>query len=238
MTVLRKILYLVVDQETYGVITIGKTESIANAVAAGFLNSSLMTISYVGELGKEIADYTRSNTDNLILVRKTATIHSGSLMTSTGNVAKSVLQTASGKQFDFELMVNPSEGWLKKRTLGNIRSSTFAAVEAKCLRYTTKFQDFCNLDIFHAFMLDQLNKCNIQTNSYTDAIKEWASIAQITPRTAYEELRMKFDTMGMTVLRVQAVWEKYVYKINQAYDSLTFDELLADVENDLRAREI
>lgn len=72
---------------------------------------------------------------------------------------------------------------------------------------------FANDNIFltenMAYLIDQLNKCDIETNKFTDSIKTYASFTDCDNSTAYKELNLLVDGQGQRRNRLMSVYIKY-----------------------------
>jgi hypothetical protein len=233
-------LYLIVDQATKGVITYSHSASISNAVSKGIMNSSCMLIHFPFLAGKhDINRYLEDLSLNYKLVKKHDPEFSNfKFMDSEMNVAESTNNVPSGKTFDFipldrELI---TDQWLEKRRLGNFRVINIRSLEMNCDRYLSRFKQFTADDMFFPYLTEQLQLVNVENNIYPESIIEWAAINDTTPRAAYNELKMQKDSMDISIMRIHAVWNKYVEKFNSVStkEELARLELFGHLESELK----
>jgi hypothetical protein len=225
----KQYLFLVVDQETFGVVTRCPTISIANAVSKGLVNTSPMVVFYphFGIVGGINAYRDNVNT-NYQLVRRGSKIVNTGFISSECNVAKIVEETPSKKFFDLvdlpkELV---TEQWLAKRKLGNARADSLMVLEQRCERYLSRVKHFIGDEIFLNFLSRDLVKCNPTIDSYTPSIIEWADIANRTPAEAYQELTMYYESASISLMRIHALWTKYSEIINSTVDQTQMEDAL------------
>jgi len=225
----KQYLFLVIDQETFGVITRCPTISIANAVSKGILNSSPMVVfyPYMGVSGG-INSYRDNLNVNFQLVRRGSKIVNTGFITSECNVAKTVDETPSKRFFDLveyprELI---TEEWIAKRKLGNARADSLMVLEQRCERYLSRTKHFIGDEIFLNFLSKELTNCNDEQDYYTPAIHEWADINNKTVGAAFQELVMYYESASISVLRVHALWNKYTEIINSTTDITQMEDAL------------
>lgn len=60
-----------------------------------------------------------------------------------------------------------------------------------------------------SYLIDQLNKCDLQNNKFTDPIKTYASFTNCDNSTAYKELSLLVDGQGQRRNRLMSVYMKY-----------------------------
>ncbi len=87
-------------------------------------------------------------------------------------------------------------------------------------------------DTLAAFLISELNKCDPANNYYTDAIYEYATICEIEPSFAYQELNLKSQTAGLVTLRNKAIYDKYVIKFGSVYTRQECDLLIKQALDD------
>jgi hypothetical protein len=234
----KQYLFLVVDQETAKIITKCPSMSIANAVCKGILNSSVMVIHYpFMSTRHEINQYQDDHLINYQLVRENkSTIDRSVISTSDANVYKPVERTENGKPFDIVKIETVSEDWLDKRKLGNFRSNRIRSLELICERYMARGNNFSNDEIFFQYLSTQLPLVNEESDHYPDSIVEWANIVGINPRQAYQELKLDYDSTGIFVMRMHAIWNKYVDIINQIPSVAEFDkhDIFINLETEIK----
>ncbi len=225
----KQYLFLVVDQETFGVVTRCPTISIANAVSKGMLNTSPMVIfyPYVGIAGG-INTYRENLSTNYQVIRRGSKIVNTGFISSECNVAKIVEETPSKRFFDLidlpkELVTNE---WIEKRKLGNARADALMVLEQRCERYLSRVKHFIGDEIFLNFLSKELIQCNPSTNSYTPSLIEWADINNKLPCDAYQELTMYYESASISVMRIHALWTKYSEIINSTTNQAEMDDAL------------
>jgi hypothetical protein len=233
----KQYLFLVVDQETATIITKCPSMSIANAVCKGITNSSVMVIHYAHMGTKhEINQYQDNPTLVYQLVREARlTTDVSAISTSESNVYKSVSRTENGKPFDIVKITTPSDDWIEKRKLGNFRSNKIRSLELICERYMARGNNFSNDEIFFQYLSTQLPLVNETLDDYPAGIVEWANIVNVSPKQAYRELKLDYDSTGIFVMRVHAIWNKYVDIINQL-DEETFarQDVFMNLETEIK----
>ena len=195
---------LIVDQETFGVLTHVNSISVAHAIAAGIENSSAMNVFLPKADVFNNLGYRQSVENNVILARKS----NQALIPSESNVAKAVKKTPGDTLFAILPMDNPSTEFLEKRRLANLRAAGLSALEQKIERYLSRAKTYCGDEIFIPFMAKELEK------QESVAIMEWANIQGISVHQARTDLEIKVVSAQLIVSRLNAVWEKYVRRIN------------------------
>jgi hypothetical protein len=63
---------------------------------------------------------------------------------------------------------------------------------------------------------DELSKCNVANDIYTDPIRAYAQVTACDPRTAVEELTVHMDNLAHTRLRTLGIYIKYRNLLNDA----------------------
>jgi hypothetical protein len=233
----KEYLFLVVDHETKGVLTKCASASIANSVSKGIVNSSTMTIYFPYFRNKHnIINYQIDFSINYKLVRAHRLEYSNLQMpTSDVEMYEIVEKTNSGRTFDLIDFENVSEEWLEKRKLANYRSEKIRSLEIICERYMARLKEFAADEMFFQYLGTQLPLVNEEKNDYPYSILEWAEIRNVSPQSAFYELKMKYESTNISIMRIHAIWNKYVDKINSlllndSTESLIFSRL----ENELR----
>lgn len=90
-----------------------------------------------------------------------------------------------------------------------IRIAFMLYLEAVCFDETKVVVDYIGFELLSPWLIDQLNKCDPSQNIYTDSIRDLAAYNEISENNYYQELRMKVDSVGVTMLKNQAIWLKY-----------------------------
>jgi hypothetical protein len=233
-------LYLIIDQASKGVITYSHSASISNAVSKGIMNSSCMMIHFPFLVGKhDINRYLEDLSLNYKLVKKHNPEFSNfKFMDSEMSVAESTDFIQSGKIFDLVPMNQDliTDGWLEKRRLGNFRVVNIRSLEMNCDRYLSRFKQFSADDMIFPYLSEQLQLVNVDQDIYPASIIEWAMINSMTPRAAYTELKMQKNSMDISIMRIHAIWNKYVEKFNavSTAEQLTSLELFGHLESELK----
>lgn len=197
-------LQLVIDQSNFGVLTQATSFAVANAVAAGIPNSSVMNVMLNKSSAFKNAEYRTSTDINFTLLKQSPI----ALVPCEANVAKAVPMTSNAGLFDIEEMLDITPAWLEKRKLANIRANGLAGLEQRIERYMGRIKTFAGDEIFIPFMAAELNKLE------SPAIIEWATIQGLTLSEARTDLEIKVKTSQYFVSCLNAIWEKYVRKIN------------------------
>jgi hypothetical protein len=233
-------LYLIIDQASKGVITYSHSASISNAVSKGIMNSSCMMIHFPFLVSKhDINRYLEDLSLNYKLVKKHDPAFSNyKFMDSEMNVAESTEFIQSGKTFDLVPMDQTSltDEWLEKRRLGNFRVINIRSLEMNCDRYLSRFKQFSADDMLFPYITEQINLVDTDRNIYPNSIVEWANINSMTPRAAFNELKMKKDSMDISIMRIHALWTKYVEKFNSVSTpkEVAALELFGHLESELK----
>jgi len=204
---LKQYLFLVVDQETKGILARCSSANVANAVSQGITNSSPMTI-YFQFANHNINKYQDDTTLNYKLQRAYVDEIG---MDSETNVAEPVKVDRITESFIVSEFV-PPEGWISKREIANFRSKRFRDLENICDRYISRVKTFCGDELLYQYLGKELDK--VSDNYYPASIIEWADLAELTVDEAYQELRMNYESVGITLMRIHALWRKYVFKVN------------------------
>jgi len=222
-------LQLVVDQTNFGILTHVSGFAVANAVSAGIQNTSVMNVLIPDRPEFSRRRYRMSENDNLILVRKFVN-KAFTYIPSDGNVALTVPATSNNRMFDVAVMQNITPEWIERRKLANMRADGFIGLEQKIERYMCRTKMFTGDEIFIPFMARELER------DVSPAIIEWAEIQGITEAAARSDLEIRVRTTQYVVSKFNAVWEKYVRKINNLYTASDITDCLNDdVEAFLRS---
>jgi len=105
--------------------------------------------------------------------------------------------------------------YLEIKRLARLRSDFLWALEIRLHEGIWRLHDYFDPKL-EAFLLGELTKCNPETNEYTDALHEYATISEVDVATIYQELDMKTRTAGLIRLRNRALYDKYVRIMNTA----------------------
>ncbi len=217
---IKEYLFLVVDNDSSGVLTSCVSMSCANAVSKGIINSSTMVIKF--SFMRSNHDINRYQDDiklNFQLVRlydpellkKKPTNWEGE-----ANNYQYLESTNPAKTFDLVPLDKKflSSEWLNKRRIANIRSRHIRNLETICERYVGRVKTFFSDELFLQYLSTQLPLVDQTTNKYPESIMEWAEIRSIDPSAAFNELKMMYESTGISMMRTHAIWHKYVDLIN------------------------
>lgn len=227
-------LFLIIDQENKGMLGYSYSASVSNAVSKGLSNTSVMLIPAF-YFDKLILDKFNQNfRNNFKLVRKFDNPFSNGLpMTSEGNVCETVKDINVNKVFQLDPL-DVSEDWLEKRKLAALRINKLKILETMLDRFITRFKNFTADSVFYSFLDKELSKCDPENNYYTDSIKEWADIYDISIQAAFQELQMNYDSASVTMFRINAIWQKYVDLVNSYTTKTELDSLEPAIEVEIK----
>lgn len=217
---IKEYLFLVVDNDTNGILTNCVSASVANAVSSGLVNASTMIIKF--SFIRNNHPVTRYQED-VRLNYKLVKLYDMSKLDNKpagwggeSNNFQYYQSSESNKPFDLidldkEII---TADWIKKRKIANLRSKYIRNLESTCERYLGRLKKFVSDEVFFQYLSSQLPLVNIEKNQYPNSIIEYAEIANLTPFSAYQELKMIYDSTGISHMRIHAVWNKYVDEIN------------------------
>jgi len=218
----KRIVNLLIDQETFGVISYCTSLPVANALSDGIPNSSVMSVTIPPGFDKLKSNGLNFGQDeNYILLRSNAIAH----IASECNVAKASADIPPGKMYDLIPMENVTPEWLEKKKLARRRNTGLWLLEQKIERYIARAKFFVGDGILVPFLTSELTKCDFDNNVYSDVIIEWAEIADVTPAEAFHILSNKISSTNIIVSRLHAMWFKYVNKINSLDDEKSILQL-------------
>ena len=225
-----------VDQETFGIIAFNSSIPIIHALSDGIQNSSVMSVVLVppDERFKGAGLDPSVLNSHHVLLRS----DSQSLIPSECNVAK-LAKVANINQLFAVADMDPSlitPAWIAKKKIAKSRLLGLWLLEQKIERYMTRAKFFSGDDHLIPFMREEINKCNFDGKVYSDAIVEWASIADTTPDEAYHILSNRVQSANLIVSRLHALWFKYVNKINALSEEAEILDLVRlNLESELRS---
>lgn len=230
LTVARPYLWPVVDQGTYAVLCFAASNTVAQAVAQGILNSAAMTVWYPqGRAPSPATGYNTTQDQHWTLVFNQAQ-GSGSpgFVTSDCNVAQPRVDAVSTRPLDFVPM--PAEQvtveWLGLRSLASARASALDLLERRCEKYLARTHNFIGDSQFLAYVGPQLALCNPAEDRYAPLIQDWAQINGVTAAVAYAELSMQWHSAGIATVNIHALWHKYLRLINQQTDRKAMEQMV------------
>jgi len=80
---------------------------------------------------------------------------------------------------------------------------------------TSDLDNYYNTPMFTAILAVELEKCKPNENRYSLAIEEWALMQDVSVEVAYKELKIKYEDISLTYMRNNALYSRFVRKINQ-----------------------
>ena len=109
--------------------------------------------------------------------------------------------------------IPPDKNILDLIKLAEIRSKYLHKLELKTLQYIQRFQGLYD-DTTLYFIGSALSLSNPYLNKFDFAILEYANMLNIEPISAYNHLKMKYDSYKMLKIKSYASYEKYRNEIN------------------------
>jgi hypothetical protein len=120
-----------------------------------------------------------------------------------------------------------TEQLMKQREIATLRSEYIYVLEQQF-----KIQNARSMLYFDehvaTYLIDEINKSEPMTDTYSKGIVEYASIQFISPAAAYQELKFMIESSGLIKIRNYAWFSEYVRKFNGL---TTKEELQAEVKN-------
>jgi hypothetical protein len=89
----------------------------------------------------------------------------------------------------------------------------------------SRIKNFTGDELFFQYIGKELDLVDVESNHYPGSIIEWAEINSVSNKAAYYELKMLYESMGITMVRVHAIWSKYVDRINKITTQEEFEQL-------------
>lgn len=193
----------VVDNETFTILCDTDSIRVANALCKGLVNATTMVVSLQREY---------DSTKHYQLLQSRSVGKWGE-----GNAAK--IDDSVEKKIKHDIKeIEISEELIKKKELVKNRKYGLEHLEKGCIRYSARLNNFIDDSVFYSFLGRELDKSNSETNTYSDGIIEWAEINEISPFAAYQELKMHYNSVGISTMKIHALWTKYSDKINELTD--------------------
>jgi len=109
--------------------------------------------------------------------------------------------------------IPPDKNILDLIKLAEIRSKYLHKLELKTLQYIQRFQGLYD-DTTLYFIGSAISLSNPDLNKFDFAILEYANMLNIEPISAYNHLKMKYDSYKMLKIKSYASYEKYRNEIN------------------------
>lgn len=199
---------IVLDELTHGILCESVSPSVAHSVSLGFINSSIRIL-------PTSLSWLESNYNHDF--------------------------NNSGIHYEFKKMnislLNHdliNDEYLRIRQLAVMRNFAHQAWEVKCKQYLqNRNHDYHGMNMLGGFLCSQLDKCLPENNYYTQSIHEWAIISDISVDMAYQELKIKSESIGLQYLRNYAIYQKYVILINKCNTKSEFTDTVIQGQNHL-----
>lgn len=204
--------FIIVDMETDGILCESTTPSIAQSVSLGFMNSTIKMLPMsFSRFAEEYGKYNFNQLENFY----------------------------THQNMKVEKM-NPAlvtDKWINAKKLAHLRNNFHTAWEARCKQFLqNRNHDFHTLGVFDGYLWNQIEKCDPKNNYYTQAIQEWASISDILPDVAYQELKIRAESIALQYIRNHAVYQRYVQLINKERTEKEMLKVFADGSDHLYGR--
>ena len=127
----------------------------------------------------------------------------------------------------FQVASLPSEfvtpEWIRFRALTVEKARWLDHWEFSIRQQMSRVNDFYGLPSLMPFLTEQLSLCDPDKNYYTRAIIEWGEIQEVSPETAYQELKIRQQGYSLVYLRSHALYLKIAKSISMAK---TLDEVM------------
>lgn len=229
--------YCLVDQASFRLVARTASAVQANALAQGLINTSPMTVYYppqaqITPLLDRLAQDPEVNLTLVLKMNPTNQLTQGGYVVSDCNVCQIVKSTPTGRYLDFVPVeaTAVSAEWQALRLLANRRSSAIDQLERRCDRYLTRTSSFSGDPIFLQYIGQQLTQ-----GPDAPVFADWAEVNGSTRQAAYDELSMIWHSSGIAVTKIQALWSKYVRKINQLTEQTDLDRCVqVEFESEFR----
>ena len=181
---------IIVDSNTNGILCECTSHSIAHSVSCGFINSSVKILP--SNLPWRHEEFNKDlNNRNVHFQFINATLRE----------------------------MNPvliTEKWISLKDLSRRRRDFHLAWETRCKMYLlNRNVDYPHTAEFEGFLWRELDRCDPESNFYTQAIVEWAALSDIDVATAYQELKLRSESRGLQYIRNHAIHQKFVFLLNQ-----------------------
>lgn len=193
--------FIVVDRLSNGILCESATPSVAHSVSMGFINSSVKILpnSLPWAHDRYCHDYNSIND------------HYEFRKMSIFPLSEELI----------------SQDYIKMRKLALARNTAHQSWEVKCKQFLhNKNHDYHGLSLLSGYLYNELDKCDPRNNNYTPAIHEWATISEVPVDVAYQELKIKSQSIGLQYLRNHAIYHKYVILINKCQEKSQFQKII------------
>lgn len=199
----------VIDDECFTILCQTNSVSVANAICKGILNTTTMVVPLEEELNEEL---------NYKLLQQ------GGIVSQMGNPKIGVSNSAwpgklSNKRLRYGVEEVPgSQRYLERKNLAKKRQYGLEHLESGLHRYIARLTNFCLDEGFYHFAARELDLSDPDNNKFSDAIVEWSNIYKCQPREAYWEIKTLYDSTSINIIKMHAVWNKYVDRVNKLTD--------------------
>jgi len=120
----------------------------------------------------------------------------------------------------------------RKATLHREYLSRLLVTCEKEISRTVDYSDYSN----NAYLISQLDKCNIVVGEFTNVVIEYSSINDIDENTGYQELCLLVESSGMIKLRNYAIFNKYAIQIGSCSSEEELQLVILDAEKTLKIK--
>jgi hypothetical protein len=110
---------------------------------------------------------------------------------------------------------SPDEETLKLIRLAKLRTHCFLTLESRIDHYRLRFYNTHDAG-FYQWVNYALTSSDVESNTFSNLIKEYASILEISDSSAYYDLKMKYDTYAIVNIKAKAFYEKFKIEINNS----------------------
>jgi hypothetical protein len=189
-------LSIVVDYDNYAVLCIARTPATAAYVSAGILNT------YSTDIPTDLpAVWER--------IKKRCDIYKDPLQINRG-------KDEEGKTIYLQVLPEKlrTEEWKKKSELAKLRARHIYFQESYYRLYLTRCVVTPSNRGLMSTVYSELANSNDDEENYSVGIKEYAEILEITPKEAYDEIKLMADGLSITNMKYFAWYRKNVAKIN------------------------
>lgn len=194
-----------IDNETFGILAECQSIPISNSLTQGLINTTTMVV-IIDKL------YDLSKNSYKLVQQK--------ILGKIGEANAAEISSAVNKKnrHSVQIFYDPPERFKERKELARIRNYGLEHLENGCKRFTARLLNFCGDQFFYSFINDELKKSNLETQEFSSGIVEWANIYQVTPRIAYNELKMQCESISISVIKINAIWKKLAERINKLHD--------------------
>jgi len=203
----KKIYHLVIDTGSNGILTSVNSLSVANGLCSKLVNVQAMSVKLPHEFSEnmgKIGDKDFNKDANFVFLRSNKSL----MPSSTANIGKIV----NGKDlFSIAKMEDVTNDWIDKRKKVYSLRNVISKLELKVVAQVTETKTYFGDAIFYPFIKSELEKCDSNNNIYTDIIHEWASIAEVDIKIAFDILLEESSRVITNAVSARAKWNKICY---------------------------